>query len=367
MTFDRFVKSPLFRLFTLPSNSDFLPRCFVFDVHETVQVVIRIVKITTLFFGVVLIAGASAYFTLTLLIKSSDTVVVPDLISKDVVYVLEILSDLGLNTKIKGSKYRSDIPKNHVIFQEPDPGMEIKKGRDVRIIISKGAKTILPPNVTGLSIQQARIILEENDLKEGKFSITYSDTHKKDEIIAQYPSPGTMISRGEAMDLLVSRGRRPKSYKMPDLNFLSLDDAVRLIERSNLTLGEITSSIHRNKPINVITGQEPLAGYHVMEGRVVHLEINRKPGPSAYAILEASRGVSLFRFRLENGFLKKHIRVQMNIFGTSFKIFDEFVKPGKEIWLFIPNGNEATVLLYEDGELIKTQRFAPWNVVETLT
>jgi serine/threonine-protein kinase len=327
-------------------------------------VFIRIVKITALFFGVVLIAGASAYLTLTLLIKSSDTVVVPDLVNKDVVYALEILSDLGLNTKIKGSEYRPDIPKNHVILQEPDPGMEIKKGRDVRIVISKGAKTILPPNVTGLSIQQARIILEENDLKEGNLSITYSRTRKKDEVIAQYPTTGTMISRGESMDLLVSRGRRPKSYKMPDLNFLSLDDAIRLIESSNLILGEITSSIHRNKPVNVVTGQEPLAGYHVMEGRVVHLEINRKPGPNAHAILEASRGVSLFRFKVENGFLKKHIRVQMNIFGTSFKIFDEFVKPGEEIWLFVPNGNEATVLLYEDGELIKTQTFAPWNVEE---
>ncbi|MCG2757790.1 MAG: PASTA domain-containing protein, partial [Desulfobacteraceae bacterium] len=69
----------------------------------------------------------SAYLTLTFIIKSENKVVVPDLVGKDVVLILEMLSDLGLNTKIKGSEYSDNVPKNHVIFQEPEPGSEIKK------------------------------------------------------------------------------------------------------------------------------------------------------------------------------------------------------------------------------------------------
>ena len=121
----------------------------------------RIAKITALCLAFIVVAGISAYLTLTFLIKSEDKVVVPDFIGKDVVYVLEYLTGLGLNTKVKGSEYSLDVPKNHVIFQQPEPGAEIKKGRDVRIIISKGAKTILMPNLTGLSLLQARIIFEE--------------------------------------------------------------------------------------------------------------------------------------------------------------------------------------------------------------
>ncbi len=109
----------------------------------------RILKIAVLFFLFVLVVGAGAYFTLTLIIKSEDTVVVPDLFGKNVVYVLELLTDLGLNTKVKGSEYNADVPENNVIFQEPEPGAEIKKGRDVRIVISKGAKSILMPNLKG--------------------------------------------------------------------------------------------------------------------------------------------------------------------------------------------------------------------------
>ena len=102
----------------------------------------RIAKISTFIIVLILIIGASAYFTLTLIIKSEDTVVVPDLVGKKVLYVLEILTDLKLNAKIKGSEYSSDIPVDHVIFQEPEPGSEIKIGRNVTIIISKGTETI---------------------------------------------------------------------------------------------------------------------------------------------------------------------------------------------------------------------------------
>ncbi|MBU4209574.1 MAG: PASTA domain-containing protein, partial [Proteobacteria bacterium] len=126
----------------------------------------------------------SAYLTLTFIIKSEDKVVVPDLVGKDVVLILEMLSDLGLNTKIKGSEYSDNVPKNHVIFQEPEPGSEIKKRRDIRIIISKGTKRILMPNLKGLSIQQARLIIEENGLSLNKLSSTYSENVKKNEIIS---------------------------------------------------------------------------------------------------------------------------------------------------------------------------------------
>ena len=82
----------------------------------------RALKIVALFFVFIFIVAGSAYLTLTLIIKSEDTVVVPDLIGKDVVYVLGLLTDLGLNTKVEGSEYSTKVPKNNVILQDPEPG-----------------------------------------------------------------------------------------------------------------------------------------------------------------------------------------------------------------------------------------------------
>jgi len=281
-------------------------------------------------------------------------VVVPDLSGENVVYVLELLTDLGLNTKVKGSEYSADVPENNVIFQEPEPGAEIKKGRDVRIIISKGAKSILIPNLKGLSVRQARIILEENSLRRGEISSTYSNTIRKDEVIAQVPSQGTMITRGECVNLLVSMGVRPRAYKMPDLIGLSLNSAITMIESMDLVLGEIKTHFYKGKPLNTVVAQESLSGYCVTQGSTVNLVINRKPVQKGHNYLNESQGVGLFRYRLKDGFLKRHIRVRLNSFGVSADLFDDFMKPGEEIWLLIPRKNDATVFLYEDGELLKT-------------
>ena len=75
----------------------------------------------------VVVAGLAGYFTLKAIVRSNDVVIVPDLEGKDVVYALELLTDLGLNTKVSGYEFRNDIAKNHVAYQDPKPGAEVKK------------------------------------------------------------------------------------------------------------------------------------------------------------------------------------------------------------------------------------------------
>ena len=316
---------------------------------------LKIGKIAALVLSFIIFAGISAYLTLTLLIKSEDIVIVPDLIGKEVVYVLEILTDLGLNTKVKGFEYSEDIPKNHIIFQQPEPSVEIKKGRDIKIIISKGAKNILMPNLQGLSLQQARIIIEENGLCHGEQSVTYSSIFEKDNIIAQVPSPGAQITRGGCVNLLLNLGIRPRAYKMPVLNGLALDDAIGFIEKSNLILGEIKSLFFEDKPKNIITDQDPFAGSLVLEGSLVNLVLNRKPGTQSSEYLAGTTNGNFFRYRTTHGFLKRHIRVCLTGLTFSNDLLNEFVKPGDEIWLLVPNEKGATLLVYEDDELVESQ------------
>lgn len=322
--------------------------------------ILRILKFSALFFLFTLVVGTGAYLTLTLLIKSEDTVVVPNLEGKNVVYVLELLTDLGLNTKVKGSEFSPHVPKNHVIFQEPEPGAEIKQGRDVRIILSKGTRSIVMPNLKGLSIQQGRIILEENNLCLDEISSTYSHNLKKDEIIAQMPSSGTMASRGDCVNLLLSLGIRPRAYKMPDLKGLSIDEALLLIERNHLVLGKITSVFHEGQALNTIVDHEPLYGYRVIEEATVNLVINKKPGRNAQEYVQAVEGVELFRYRLQKGFLKRRVRVVLNSYSFLNEMFDGWMKPNEEIWLLIPKNIDATLFLYEEDELVKIQMYDAW-------
>ncbi len=313
----------------------------------------RVFKVAVLFVAFLGVAGISGYLTLRFIIKSGDTVVVPQLVGKDVVYALDILTDLGLNIKVSGFEYSPELPKNHVAHQEPGPGSEVKKDRDVRVIVSKGPKTLLVPNLVGMDIRQAYIIMEENGLSQGVVSRTFSDRAAADELIAQVPPPGIVVTRGDSVDLLVSLGRRPGTYEMPYLHGLALEDAILILDRSHLGLGHIRSVQRNEFPKDVVVEQNPPSGYQVASGTLVNLTVNRtEKGP----ILD--QGLSLFHHRVPGGFLKKHIRFRVNAFGFFYDLYNIFVRPGERIWFLAPQNRETTVFLYEDGELVLSHSFS---------
>ena len=321
----------------------------------------HIAKIGVMLAAFLVVVGGSAYLTVTLIIRSEDTVVVPELSGRDVVYVLKILTDLGLNTKVKGSEYDDAVPMNHVIYQEPEPGSEIKKGRDIRIVISKGSLAVLTPNLVGLSLQQARIILDENGLSLGKVSASYSDSVKKEAVMAQVPLSGAMIKRSTSVDLLTSMGVRPGAYKMPGLTGRPLEEAILLIESSNLLLGNIKSVSIDSKPMNAIVSQEPAAGERVFEGGTVNLEVNTKDFKMGDAVIGDAGGVRLYRYRQESGFIKERIGIKVDWFGFSADLYDEFIGPGQEIWVLIPKNQDVSVSLYKNGEFAEKQFFPAWQ------
>lgn len=320
----------------------------------------KIAKITALGLAFVLAAGASAYLTLTFIIKSEDTVIVPNLVGKDVVSALEILTDLKLNTKVSGSEYSRQFPKNHVTFQEPDAGSEIKSDRDVRIIISKGAKTILMPNIVNLSEQQARMIIEENGFTRGQMSHTYNGSVEPAHVILQIPSAGTTITRGAKVDILVSSGSRPVAYVMPELSGHSLDQAVLMIENANMTVGKIRSRFDKLQIRNMVIGQDPPAGYGVNVNDPVHLVINRPSGSTNGDRLHRPLYGSLLQHRIKSGFLKKHVRVEMENSNSTTDLFDDYVKAGDKIWILVPRDHDAAVFIFEDDDLVKAHVYEAW-------
>ncbi len=298
-------------------------------------------------------AGISTYLTIHLLIRSEDIVIVPDLEGKEIVYALELLSDLQLNTKVKGTEFSDSIPKHHVIFQEPEAGSEIKKGRDVRLVISKGARQVVIPNLAGLSTGQARILLEENGLSQGQLSYTYHNQRPKEEILGQYPSPGFTGLRGDTVDLLASNGPAPLQIQMMDLTNMDLGLAISIIEKYNLSVGAMKSVQNFGVANKAVMDHTPKAGFPVLVGSHVELMVNRtKSSPDSSA-----DQASLFRYRAKPGFLRQAVRVHLNRPAATITMFDDFIKPGEEIWIVVPQDEPCTLLLYVDDELMKTETY----------
>lgn len=301
-----------------------------------------------------LAAGLGTYYTVNVLIRGEHSVIVPDLMGKEIVYALEVLSDLNLNTKVKGSRYSPIIAEHHIIMQEPAPGTEIKQGRDVRLVISKGPQAVIFPNLIGMDLPQAVIALEQNDLQRGKVSYTYHRQLPRDEILAQFPPAGTNGFRESTVDLLVSTGPRPALIRMIDLKGLGLESAIDAIEKHHLVVGNITQVDQPDIQDNLVLDHSPAKGYPVISGGSIDLTINHRPsGLKAVARQEGT----LFRYRAPQGFLRQQTRVRIIRPDGAFDIFDDFVEPGEEIWLLVLRDMPTALFLYLEGDLAMTKSY----------
>jgi beta-lactam-binding protein with PASTA domain len=314
----------------------------------------RFVKIGLYISIFMLAAGLGTYFTVNLLIHSENSVIVPDLMGKEVVYVLEVLTDLGLNTKVKGSQYSPTIAKNHIIAQVPDPGTEIKQGRDVRLIISKGPQAVVYPNLVGMDLPLAAIALEENDLRRGNVSYTYQRQRPKDEILAQFPQTGTTGLRESTVDLLVSAGPRPQWVRMIDLKGQGLESAIDTIEKYHLVVGNISQVDQPDIQDNLVLDHSPSKGYPVSTGSSIDLTINHRTQKSNAT--QRQEG-TLFRYRAPQGFLRRQARVRIIRPDGAFDIFNDFIEPGEEIWLLVLRDMPTALFLYLEGELSMTKNY----------
>ena len=302
-------------------------------------------------------AGVGAYVALTLIIKGEEPVVVPDLVGKDILYGLEILSDLGLNTRVRGTVYHATVPKNHVIDQDPEPGASIKRGRDVKVRVSRGPERIPMPNLRGLSLQQSNVLLTENGLCQGVVSAMANSRYTNGQVMAQHPQPGATVARNACVDLLVSQGQRTRSFPMPTLTGWSLGKTASRLEALQLKMGRIRSEETADVPPDSIVEQSILPGYRVSEGESVELAVRRQKGHPFAGKQPHGDQLRLFRFALENGFLKKRVQVTIERQQLPIHLFDDFISPGREIWLLISKDDTSTLRVVVDGQRISN----PWE------
>ncbi|SCY66256.1 PASTA domain-containing protein [Desulfoluna spongiiphila] len=316
-----------------------------------------LLKFVTLFILFVTAAGAASFVTLTYIIGNEKSVVVPDLVGRDVIYVLETLSTMELNTKVKGSEFSPRIPRNRVIFQDPEPGTRMKRGRDVRIVFSKGPQLVAMPSLKHLALAEAKIQLTEMGLEFGVTSALFHPGVEKGAVIAHVPSPGALVTRGDKVDLLLSNGKKPKAIMMADLTTNPLDMALERIESMGLKVGTITSTPSKKAERNSVLDQSPKPGFKVTQGQIVDITINRAPRPDSEATGTGATGSRLFTWRIDEGFLKKRVKIQLVGDRHTDTILDREALPGEELWVLVPTFERTTLFLYENGHLKETRFF----------
>lgn len=292
-----------------------------------------------------LVLGASAYLTTRLIVKGEPEVVVPDLSGQDTISALEVLAGLGLNLKVHGFGYSDQVAKDRIVSQDPESGMRVKKGRVIKVVISKGSRKIALPDLKGLSLDQARSILSQSELKVGLVSYTYSQgaEQERDRILAQIPAPMTETGHDVPVDLLVSLGPRPVEIVMPDMTAQNYSQALLELERAGLKPGPLEYETRANWPAGAVVFQNPLPGGKVRQGDVVILTINReKVGESV------EYSFRLLDYEIDYGLFQREIRFQAPYGPFQIDLYQQWHGPGETVRVLALIPDSTRVSVYED-------------------
>jgi serine/threonine-protein kinase len=236
----------------------------------------RYIKGIGIFLALIVVGVISAFAVIALLLRQEE-VRVPDLTGQDIVTVIEVVGQQGLQLKVDRREPSQAIPRDAVISQIPPPGTGIKKGRAVRVVVSQGPSEMLAPRLVGEHYRKAEIILRQGGLLFLDIARVWSDAIERDVVIAQDPPAGTPIEKGGTVSLLVSLGKKGGMYVTPRLLGKKAEDAVRLVDRMGLQHRVIsrTSTSGSQGNDRIIVNQKPNPGYPVSADGVVELVVSK--------------------------------------------------------------------------------------------
>lgn len=149
---------------------------------------------------------------ITLTVSSgAEQVTVPNLVGKKQSAAESALDELGLTYSAE-TEYSSTVDKGKVIRHSPGANAKAAVGSKVVLTVSAGPeiKEVTVPNVIGLTLADAKTLLQNRGLKVGEVSEKSSDEATAGYVIYQSISSNTTVDEGTTVNITVSTGSSNK-------------------------------------------------------------------------------------------------------------------------------------------------------------
>ena len=157
--------------------------------------------------GVGFLAVAVIFLTVWILsaVITESKVEVPNLVSVSVEEAAKLAEERDLGLLVVGREYDADIKATYIISQDPQVGVMVNKKTVIKVLESLGPLTV--PNLIGLSLEDARVVLENRGFKVGEVVYREEPGYSDNRVVETSPPYGSKLSSGDAVDLVVSQGQ----------------------------------------------------------------------------------------------------------------------------------------------------------------
>ncbi len=138
------------------------------------------------------------------------TAAVPNVVGMLPAHADSVLSAAGFSTAPDTGRQASDQPVGSIIQTHPVGGSRAVVPSAVTLVLSAGPATIAVPDVSGRTIVEARILLEQLGLALGDVTILSGGGNQDlASVVKQNPAAGTLVPAGTRVTVSVSGGTAP--------------------------------------------------------------------------------------------------------------------------------------------------------------
>jgi beta-lactam-binding protein with PASTA domain len=184
------------------------------------------------------------------------------------------VKDLGFDFAVTGQEYSPDKPMGKVIFQSPEPGTVSKAGRTIKVIVSRGRATTEVPEVQGLALRQAQLILQEKGLTQGMILTFWDDSLPEGVVIETEPPAQTVVDLKSEVSLVVNRKSDTGTILVPDFAGKDLERGLELAETLGLVIRHITYRVEDRFLPETIISQSLIPGIEVDDGTEIDFVVS---------------------------------------------------------------------------------------------
>ncbi|MDR2927662.1 MAG: PASTA domain-containing protein [Cytophagaceae bacterium] len=185
----------------------------------------------------------AAFFSLNLYTRHGNSKPLPDFTGLTEAQLQRLIQNNQWRYTVVDSVHLADVPKGVVIEQVPKAGEHVKKNRNIFFTINAwDDEQVSIPNLQDYSLRNAKALLESYGLAVGE--LIYIPSEYTNLVLGQHLNgkpvvPGTLVSKGTVVDLLIGRGLSSKLTAVPNLMGLERPIAEQVATSLGLNLGAI--------------------------------------------------------------------------------------------------------------------------------
>lgn len=280
---------------------------------------------------------------------SNATVDVPNVVGKQVTVAKHILEDNHLRVSVSEVS-NPDVPAGQVISQSPEANEQVKEQRTVHLVVSKGVGDITMPDITGMTLDQARSRLKNLGLVIGKISAGTDDSKEDGVILMQSPPGDSKVTKGATVDVTVNRVKS-KKVELPNLVGMTVKDAKDALA----SLGLNAAISGAGDDTAVITQQSPEAGSSLDANTSVALTGEVKKAAPAANTSNSNVTKGTVDITVPSGKANQAVRIVVSDDSGSRTVFDGNAQPGERIVKDVSGTGRVQIQVYLNGALVQDQ------------